>query len=274
MSDLGPLDSPLGRHGLSQIVYGAGVSLDDPAEAYHEASKLSGGRSARPSAGAALLEQRSDLRAVAERSAKRYPHRPVRELPAPARLAATLQDTLARRVSVVPCPVGAALELRAVSTLLHAACGGNGRPHRRTVPSAGALYPLELYVVSRDVPGLEPAVHHYDPLSHRLEELWPVPEETLSIFADPAPAQAPLLVFVTAMLWRTRFKYGLRGYRFALLEAGHLMQNLVLAAAALELAAIPIGGFYDRRVEAVLRIDGVNEVALYCAAVGAAEPAR
>ena len=51
------------------------------------------------------------------------------------------------------------------------------------------------------------------------------------------------------MFWRTRFKYGLRGYRFALLEAGHVMQNAVLAAAALALPALPVGGFYDRRLD-------------------------
>jgi SagB-type dehydrogenase family enzyme len=72
------------------------------------------------------------------------------------------------------------------------------------------------------------------------------------------------------MFWRTRFKYGLRGYRFALLEAGHLMQNVLLAAAALDLAAVPVGGFFDSRLERLLSIDGVNESALYCASIGIA----
>ncbi len=79
---------------------------------------------------------------------------------------------------------------------------------------------------------------------------------------------AALLVVVTGVFWRSRFKYGLRGYRFTLLEAGHLGQNLLLAAAALDLAALPVGGFYDRRVERLLGVDGVNESALYLFAVG------
>jgi SagB-type dehydrogenase family enzyme len=75
-------------------------------------------------------------------------------------------------------------------------------------------------------------------------------------------------VFVTAMFWRSRFKYGLRGYRFALLEAGHLGQNLLLAATALELASLPVGGVYDRRVDEFLSIDGVNESVVYAFSFG------
>ena len=73
---------------------------------------------------------------------------------------------------------------------------------------------------------------------------------------------------VTAMLWRSRFKYGQRGYRFALLEAGHLAQNVLLASEGLDLAAVPVGGFYDRRLAALLAIDGVNEVPLYVLPIG------
>ena len=70
------------------------------------------------------------------------------------------------------------------------------------------------------------------------------------------------------MFWRTRFKYGLRGYRFALLEAGHAAQNLLLAATALRVPALPLGGFFDARVEALLGIDGVDESVLYGIALG------
>ncbi|MGI8420822.1 MAG: nitroreductase family protein [Gaiellaceae bacterium] len=61
---------------------------------------------------------------------------------------------------------------------------------------------------------------------------------------------------------------GLRGYRFALLEAGHLAQNLLLTGTALELACIPLGGFFDRRMDDLLDLDGVNESMLYAVAVG------
>ena len=70
------------------------------------------------------------------------------------------------------------------------------------------------------------------------------------------------------MFWRTRFKYGQRGYRFALLEAGHLVQNVLLAATALDIAAVPVGGFYDRRLADVLMVDGINEAPLYVVPLG------
>ena len=73
---------------------------------------------------------------------------------------------------------------------------------------------------------------------------------------------------VTLVVWRTRFKYGPRGYRFALLEAGGLMQNLLLTAAALGLGAVPLGGFYDCRADEYLGVDGLHESTIYSASVG------
>jgi SagB-type dehydrogenase family enzyme len=70
------------------------------------------------------------------------------------------------------------------------------------------------------------------------------------------------------MFWRSRFKYGLRGYRFTLLEAGHLVQNVLLSCTALGLAAVPIGGFYDRPVDELLGVDGVNESVVYAVSLG------
>jgi SagB-type dehydrogenase family enzyme len=89
-------------------------------------------------------------------------------------------------------------------------------------------------------------------------------------FADIAAGAAAVIV-VSAVFWRSRFKYGLRGYRFVLLEAGHVAQNILLAAAALGLAAVPLGGFYDRRVDELLGVNGVDESALYLLCVGLPE---
>jgi SagB-type dehydrogenase family enzyme len=77
-----------------------------------------------------------------------------------------------------------------------------------------------------------------------------------------------IALVVSAMFWRSRFKYGQRGYRFTLLEAGHVVQNVLLAAEALELAAVPVGGFFDRKVAELLDIDGVNEAPLYVVPIG------
>ena len=92
-------------------------------------------------------------------------------------------------------------------------------------------------------------------------------------FADTLPmrelvGQCALVLIVTSMFWRARFKYGQRGYRFALLEAGHLAQNVLLGAAALDLAAVPVGGFYDRKLAEFLAVDGVNEAPLYVIPIG------
>jgi SagB-type dehydrogenase family enzyme len=85
---------------------------------------------------------------------------------------------------------------------------------------------------------------------------------------DPGIADsAAALVVVTGVFWRSRFKYGLRGYRFALLEAGHLMQNAVLAATDLELDALPIGGFYDALLDRLVGADGLDEASLYALAL-------
>ncbi len=75
---------------------------------------------------------------------------------------------------------------------------------------------------------------------------------------------------VTAVFWRTRFKYGQRGYRFALLEAGHLIQNAVLAATQLDLPALPLGGFYDRRLDDVVGADGLDEASVHALVLGGA----
>ena len=70
------------------------------------------------------------------------------------------------------------------------------------------------------------------------------------------------------MFWRSRFKYGARSYRFSLLEAGHVAQNFLLAAEALGLAATPVGGFYDDRVDQFVGVDGLFESSLYLLPAG------
>jgi SagB-type dehydrogenase family enzyme len=86
---------------------------------------------------------------------------------------------------------------------------------------------------------------------------------------DPSPldTSAALLV-VTAVFWRSRIKYGLRGYRFGLLEAGHLVQTIQLAATDLGLFALPVGGFFDRRLDQILGVDSLDEAAVYAVALG------
>jgi SagB-type dehydrogenase family enzyme len=223
------------------------------------------------------------LRRSARRSSKRLPHLRSTSLPEPQLPTMSLGDALRRRRSVrdfAPEP----LRLDELSTLLYAAYGitgamAGGDPdddvqQLRTCPSGGALFPLELAVLANDVDGLSEGLHHYAPFEHLLEEFGPVDEEAFTAaMVDRDYAEAPAVVLVSAVFWRSRFKYGQRGYRFALLEAGHLAQNLLLTATALGLGAFPIGGFYDRRLDDLLGLDGVNESSLYAVPVGRGAPA-
>jgi len=141
----------------------------------------------------------------------------------------------------------------------------------RAVPSGGALYPLELYVAALRIEGLEPGLYHFDPLAPALavvhDSLGADDVSPLSTYPEIVAGSAAVL-FIAAVFGRTRFKYGMRGYRFALLEAGHVAQNVLLTATAFGLGAVPLGGYYDRLTDEFLGLDGVNESTLYTVAVG------
>jgi len=263
-------------------VYGEdGVALDDPAENFHEASRLHRSSFDFRVRGGHLLEAQPELRASAARASNRRPHLPSVGLPTPAIPQSSLAAAIETRRSARS--FGAeTLRLDELATLLHGAYGVTGasaplRQPLRTVPSGGALYPLELYPAVVNVAGLAAGLYHFDPLRRVVERLREgdirTELEPLTVYPELF-VEAAVVVFMTAFFWRTRFKYGLRGYRFALLEAGHVGQNLLLAATALGLASVPVGGFYDRDVDRFLGCDGVNESALYAVSVGRAPSRR
>lgn len=141
----------------------------------------------------------------------------------------------------------------------------------RAVPSAGALYPLELYVVTRNVGDVPDGLHHYHVLDHGLEPLGAgVPPRELGdcLLDQHECAEANAVCIFTAVFERTLRKYGARGYRYILLEAGHAAQNLCLLAVEHGLATLCVGGFADARFNRRLGLDGRQEAALYCVAVG------
>jgi SagB-type dehydrogenase family enzyme len=261
---------------IEETILGRAPALDDETESYHEASRAYPGIIDPTVRGARLLESSEEMRASTTRSTKRYSHAPILDLPSPSLGAATLADALAARRSARSYGV-APLTLQQLGTLLGSSYGVSGRLRGqqqtlRTAPSAGALYPLELYVAAQRVDGLDVSLLHYDPLRHVLELLRPLDSAELgglTPYGDVVHQSAALIV-VAAMFWRSRFKYGARAYRFTLLEAGHVGQNLSLAAAALGLATVPLGGFYDRGVDSLLGIDGIHEAAIYLFPVAAA----
>lgn len=257
---------------FATVVYGDRVALDDPAETLHEAAKLYPSSGLRQSRGMALLERHAELRRSVERAGHRHSHRPQLPLPSPRRLERSLEHAIEERRSSRPAP-DSALDLSGLAALLAAMNGcRTGERGRRTIPSGGALYPLELYVLGLRIDDVPHGLYHFDPYDFHLEQLGGAVEGIEAALLDPSLAEnAAAILAVTGVFWRTRFKYGLRGYRFTLLEAGHAVQNGLLAATALGLAALPLGGFYDARIEALLGIDGVHESVLYLVAVGERE---
>jgi SagB-type dehydrogenase family enzyme len=253
---------------------------DDPAEAYHEASKNLPSVAPLSVSGASALATDAQAQATISRPVKRHPGLPMVALPA-ARYPDTSFELLLRerrsrrRFGADP------VSLQDLSTLLHATYGttqegaAGGLHPIRSVPSAGGLYPLEIYPVLRNVEGLAPGLYHYDPLRHLLEVLReqettePLGEMMIRLPEIPdVAATCAFVIFVVGIFWRTRFKYALRGYRWVLIEAGHVGQNAVLAAEMLGLSAVPYGGLWDRRVDAFLGLDGVNESVVYSLAAG------
>jgi SagB-type dehydrogenase family enzyme len=152
----------------------------------------------------------------------------------------------------------------------------NDRLAPRPSPSAGGLYPLESYVLVRRVEGLNAGVYHYAVAAHALE-LLPSPFSSMTdlaaVFLDQAFVNTAAAVFVTvAVPDRTLLKYGDRGYRYLLLEAGHCAQNVNLVCAALGLGGCNIGGFLDRSLAALLGVDAELEFPVYAQAIGRVDP--
>ncbi|MFD2416233.1 SagB/ThcOx family dehydrogenase [Amycolatopsis pigmentata] len=202
-----------------------------------------------------------------------YDHYPATRLPEPSTVDASLGEVMRDRASARdfrPASIG----LTELSALLRHAYAVNRKGDVRsfrTTPSPGGLYPLELYLHSTRVDGLPSGLHHYHPVRGELRRLHEgdLARDLASCFVQGEIVyDATILIFLTAWFERVTFKYGDRGYRFALLEAGHVAQNLNLAAAALGLGAVNLGGFFDRELDDVLRLDGVTASTLYAVAIG------
>jgi SagB-type dehydrogenase family enzyme len=178
------------------------------------------------------------------------------ELPAPRKEGPlSLEKTLARRHSVREFKAEP-LTLGEISQLLWAAQGITRSWGGRTAPSAGALYPLELYVATHD------RLYHYLPNGHRAEVISRGDLRgalARAALDQTAVKEAPAVFVVTAVFARTAAKYGARAERYATLEAGHACQNLLLEAVALGLGAVPIGAFVDAEVQAVLGLPSDHE---------------
>ena len=190
------------------------------------------------------------------------------ELPKPVlKSAKSLEEALAKRQSVRSY-TARQLSIHEVSQLMWAGQGEKGRRFGRTAPSAGALFPLELYVVTRQ------GTFHYDPESHSLVAVH------AGDLRDPLAAAAlgqgcvrtaPAVVVISAVTERTAAKYRGRAERYVHMEVGHAAQNILLEAVSLGLGAVPVGAFEDARVRQVLKLPE-NQAPLMLIPVG--QPAQ
>ncbi len=205
---------------------------------------------------------------------KDYPDRPRIDLPRPAPASGMSLDAALRTRTSVRAYSGEPLSLADLSYLLWACAGiqRSARGHEfRTAPSAGALYPIETYVVANNVRELAPGLYHYSVRGHQLEELRTgdlrLPAARAALGQRICYDAAAVLVW-TAVFERSKWKYKQRAYRYIYMDAGHIGANFYLAATALKLGACTVGALFDDEVNALLDVDGIEESAVYMAAVG------
>lgn len=205
---------------------------------------------------------------------KRYPSAARIALPQPEEIASlSLGHALKTRRSVRGY-AGQALSTQEVSLLLWAGQGVTSLVRGfalRTAPSAGALYPVETYLVVQLALGIPPGVYHYGVLGHDLELITAgdLRAATARAALDQGFIASAGVVFIwTAVFDRSKGKYGERAYRYIYLDAGHIAQNVALAAAALNLGSCPIAALYDDEVNALVGVDGRSESVVDMTSVG------
>ncbi len=137
---------------------------------------------------------------------------------------------------------------------------GNQPFYFRSVASAGALFPCELYIVAHHVNGLAPGVYHYDVFDFCLTVLRKGP---VAMVSSP-PSGAAATVYLSGIFYRSAWKYRQRAYRYVLLDAGHLLENLRLALSALELSFSVALDFDDRAAAVLLGLEPMREGVLAC----------
>jgi SagB-type dehydrogenase family enzyme len=183
----------------------------------------------------------------------------------------SLDETIEKRRSIRDYTAGP-MNLDELSRLLHTAQGiTDQRRGFRAVPSAGALYPIETYALVHNVAELQPGLYHYAMVDHTLEQLRIGDLRRAIVVAGIGQdmlGQAQVCFALSAIFQRTRWKYHERTYRYVMLEAGHIGQNLYLTATSMGLGACAVGAFLDDDLNRLLGLDGQEEAALYLMSVG------
>jgi len=151
----------------------------------------------------------------------------------------------------------------------------SGKYTFRTAPSGGALYPVETYFNANNVDGLDPGLYHFDAKNFAIDRLGDTDctEPIAAAFLNQKFMAQAAVNFIWSAVWRRCMsKYGNRGMRYILLDAGHICQNLIIAAEATGNGACPVAAFYDDEINSLLKLDTEEESVIYAAAVGKRVP--
>lgn len=217
---------------------------------------------------------------------KTYAGRP--ELALPANPPLPEAATLAAVAGMPPTPPEAGqpapLGLEAAAALLHYSAGlirrsrlrSAGEVHYRAAASAGALYPIELYLVCGELPGLPAGVYHFAPARNALTRLRSGDCRAWLAAAGgvPAAAEAPLSIVCSSVFWRSAWKYRARGYRYCWWDNGTILANLLAATHALGQPAQLSVGFADAEIDALLGLDSPGEATTCVVSIGYAGDAN
>jgi SagB-type dehydrogenase family enzyme len=258
-------------------VYGQRRNLIDEVEVFHESTKYGDALMIRQQHQATSFMFSPEHHTRQSSLRKSYQFYPNFSLPEPRPITTAFGDCVVQRASCRAYS-GEPIALSQLSDVLFAGLGAldrdgseGRRAPRRPYASAGALYPIEPYIVAINASDLPAGVFHYDSLSHTLSLVRPMRFAELSEaffgnfeFID----KAAFVLVLTAMFARSCVKYGQRGYVFSLLEAGAIAQNVTLGAIGTGLGAASWGGYNDDRVHKLLGINGVDEAVVANLAVG------
>ncbi|MFI5381304.1 MAG: SagB/ThcOx family dehydrogenase [Tepidisphaerales bacterium] len=212
---------------------------------------------------------------------KVYPGRPQVKLPpSPSGRGLSLQDALRSRRTRRQFS-GEPATLADIAGLLRGACGITGEitgslpagasAKLRAWPSAGGLYPVELYLLPLKCKELNASVFHHSVMNDSLVELGAMPAQAEleeMVFAEGLWKDASLLIVLTGVFERSAAKYADRGYRFVQQEAGHIMQNMLLMSEELQLNAVALGGFYEDELGEALGLESKRESPVYAVILG------
>jgi SagB-type dehydrogenase family enzyme len=260
----------------------------DIAELYHENTKLHRYAIVQVALSTDTFMKQPPIIEAATRAFKEYLHCPRVALPREEMTLSSRLDEVIRTRRSIRDYSGEPMTLTELSKLLFYTNGITASyhftelvskrqmiQHLRAAPSGGALYPTEIYVAALNVDDLVPGLYHYNVLEHSLETLKEV-ANLVDRFPTAFPVhpeivrvdRAALVLVLTTVFERTIAKYGPRGYRYVMQEAGHIAQNVYLVATACGLGAVALAGFFDDELNNWLDVDGVDEAVTYAIVVG------